>query len=256
MEAKNSGRLFYDSSNSDGCQEFSHQFKQKLGKAPVILTKRGNCTYADKAHNIEKAGGAVAVFINDQPKDVSRTVVSFSGSTFVGIPSILISSTDGDKLVNFLQGSDLKLTSKAYVTVDFSLQTIARRAEYEFWYSSGDYDSWDLLGRFGAYQKQLKKRASFSPHIFTWSCPMCDQDFKSHNCISDGEYCETAAGLEDARELLFEDLRHMCLFELYGNKRKDYFWLYVETATELCKYPTESCSRLVHKELTLPWKKT
>jgi hypothetical protein len=65
---------------------------------------RGHCTFVTKVRNIERAGGSLAVIIDDQNTDINNVIMSDDGTgTGILIPAMLISKKDGDKLKEYLK---------------------------------------------------------------------------------------------------------------------------------------------------------
>ena len=55
------GRIYYDTNNINGCNTFGdfdfnfHDIKSNI--IPIIIVKRGDCSFVKKIRNIERAGG-------------------------------------------------------------------------------------------------------------------------------------------------------------------------------------------------------
>ena len=64
---------------------------------PIFLVDRGHCTFVTKVRNIEKAGGSLAVIIDDHEyDDVTKVIMSDDGTgTGIRIPAMLISKHAG-----------------------------------------------------------------------------------------------------------------------------------------------------------------
>lgn len=96
------------------------------------------------------------------------------------------------------------------------------RVEYELWYSSFlDVDT-RMIYDLGSHERAFGADALFTPRILTYSCKDCDEDIKSKNCVSNGEYCvymprnpipEEMAGVTGV-QLLVESLRARCVYEV------------------------------------------
>ena len=71
---------------------------------PIVLVDRGGCHFVTKVRNIEKAGGSLAVVIDDKLDEIPKHVIMSDDGTGAGIriPSMLIGKKDGDVLKNFL----------------------------------------------------------------------------------------------------------------------------------------------------------
>ncbi len=56
-----------------------------------------------KVRNIERAGGSLAVIINDTPEDINKVIMSDDGTgTGIRIPAMLIGKKEGQILKDFL----------------------------------------------------------------------------------------------------------------------------------------------------------
>jgi len=102
------GRLYYNESNKDGCTRanFTNDFTGDPDGilTPIFLVERGGCSFVTKVRNIEKAGGSLAVIIDDSNNNVRDIIMSDDGSgAGIRIPSMLISKRDGTILKNFLK---------------------------------------------------------------------------------------------------------------------------------------------------------
>ena len=64
------GRIYYNPDNSKGCSKtaFTEDFSGDPDGilTPIFLVDRGECTFVTKVRNIEKAGGSLAVIIDDK----------------------------------------------------------------------------------------------------------------------------------------------------------------------------------------------
>lgn len=60
------------------------------------MVDRGHCTFVTKVRNIEKAGGSLAVIIDDQQEDIQKVIMSDDGTgTGIRIPAMIIGRKDG-----------------------------------------------------------------------------------------------------------------------------------------------------------------
>lgn len=63
---------------------------------PIFLVERGDCTFVTKVRNIQKAGGSLAVIIDDLNEDVDNVIMSDDGTgTGIRIPAMIIGRKDG-----------------------------------------------------------------------------------------------------------------------------------------------------------------
>jgi hypothetical protein len=81
---------------------------------PIFLVDRGECTFVTKVRNIEKAGGSLAVIIDDQNEDIKHVIMSDDGTgTGIRIPAMIIGKKDGQILKDFLTKERKDLAAQA-----------------------------------------------------------------------------------------------------------------------------------------------
>jgi hypothetical protein len=69
----------------------------------IGLTARGNCKFVNKARNVEHAGGALAVIVDNLEEDVETIIPSDDGTGVgINIPTMLIDKAEGDHLIDFI----------------------------------------------------------------------------------------------------------------------------------------------------------
>ena len=217
---------------------------------------RGDCSFVTKVRNIEKAGGSLAVIIdNTNTKNVRDIIMSDDGTgAGIRIPSMLISKKDGEILKEFLRKSDPFLAASAALSAEFVMENPDNTVEMQLWYTSSNDRAMDFIQYFAEeIDKFDKEDVEFVPRIVTWSCPSCDNDFKKKECVSGGKYC--AMNYQSTyilgRDIIIEDLREVCLYKNLKSqgKEKDW-WKYMDRVHELCyEYVTEDCSKSGHKHI-------
>lgn len=73
---------------------------------PFFIAKRGGCSFVKKARNMENIGVAVAIIIDENEENVDKVIMSDDGTGGgIRIPAMLIGSSDGRKLIDFLKRS-------------------------------------------------------------------------------------------------------------------------------------------------------
>lgn len=71
---------------------------------PIIIVKRGTCSFVTKVRNIEHAGGRAAIVVDDKFEDVQYVIMSDDGTGGgIRIPSMLVGKGDGQKLIDWLE---------------------------------------------------------------------------------------------------------------------------------------------------------
>ena len=121
------GQVFYDFDNTDqdyACSQLSdYHFSEKelhYKIVPTIMIDRGSCHFTKKVKNVEAAGGAIAVIINnEQYNDVEQIIMADDGSgRDITIPAVLISKADGEKIKQFIKENPKE---KVIIEFDFEL---------------------------------------------------------------------------------------------------------------------------------------
>ncbi|KAJ1848205.1 hypothetical protein LPJ73_004037, partial [Coemansia sp. RSA 2703] len=92
-----------DSTGSvNGCAPYSQNYNGQ-----VLLVRRGNCTFVDKAAYAQSAGAVGVMVYNNEPDLMSPTSVSPN----VTIPLVVIKSDDGQSILNELKLGTVTLTA-------------------------------------------------------------------------------------------------------------------------------------------------
>jgi hypothetical protein len=70
---------------------------------PFMLADRGGCSFVNKVRNMEDAGAAVGIVIDDSNENILDVVMTDDGTgAGIRMPSMLISEKDGKVLIDFL----------------------------------------------------------------------------------------------------------------------------------------------------------
>ena len=88
-------------------EEFSFGTDDRMShNAPFMVADRGSCSLVTKVRNMERAGAAIGIVVNNNDLDVSKLVMSDDGTgNGIQIPSVLIGKRDGQKIIDFLETS-------------------------------------------------------------------------------------------------------------------------------------------------------
>ncbi|KAL0723326.1 hypothetical protein Bca4012_037925 [Brassica carinata] len=240
------GSVVYPKENQKSCKEFSDfsiSFKSQPGALPTfLLVDRGDCFFALKVWNAQKAGAsAVLVADNvDEPLITMDTpeedVSSAKYIENITIPSALVTKGFGEKLKKAISGGDM-----VNLNLDWreAVPHPDARVEYELWTNSNDECGvkCDMLMEFvkdfkGAAQILEKGGYTlFRPHYITWYCPHAftlSRQCKSQ-CINKGRYCapdpeqDFSSGY-DGKDVVVENLRQLCVFKVANETGKPWVW--------------------------------
>ena len=98
------GKLHYDDEHQYSCQEFDENTKLKRTDdvSPFMIARRGECSFVQKVRNMENIGVAVSIIIDNRPEMIDEILMSDDGTGGgIRIPSMLIGSKDGQKLIDW-----------------------------------------------------------------------------------------------------------------------------------------------------------
>ncbi|KAK0583458.1 hypothetical protein LWI29_037214 [Acer saccharum] len=240
------GSVVYPKENRKGCKgfdEFGISFHSKPGSLPTfVLVDRGDCFFALKVWNAQKAG-ASAVLVADDIEEALITMDTpaedISSAKYIEnitIPSALIDKGFGEILKKELRAGEM-----VNVNLDWreAVPHPDDRVEYELWTNSNDECGvkCDMLMHFvkdfrGAAQILEKGGyTQFTPHYITWYCPQTftlSRQCKSQ-CINHGRYCapdpeqDFSSGYE-GKDVVLENLRQLCVFRVANESKKPWVW--------------------------------
>ncbi|KAK1560212.1 hypothetical protein Q3G72_023628 [Acer saccharum] len=240
------GSVVYPKENRKGCKgfdEFGISFHSKPGSLPTfVLVDRGDCFFALKVWNAQKAG-ASAVLVADDIEEALITMDTpaedISSAKYIEnitIPSALIDKGFGEILKKELSAGEM-----VNVNLDWreAVPHPDDRVEYELWTNSNDECGvkCDMLMHFvkdfrGAAQILEKGGyTQFTPHYITWYCPQTftlSRQCKSQ-CINHGRYCapdpeqDFSSGYE-GKDVVLENLRQLCVFRVANESKKPWVW--------------------------------
>ncbi|KAL1193981.1 Vacuolar-sorting receptor 4 [Cardamine amara subsp. amara] len=276
------GTVVYPKENQKSCKEFSDfsiSFKSQPGALPIfLLVDRGDCFFALKVWNAQKAG-ASAVLVADSVDEPLITMDTpeedISSAKYIEnitIPSALVTKGFGEKLKKAISGGDM-----VNLNLDWreAVPHPDDRVEYELWTNSNDECGvkCDMLMEFvkdfkGAAQILEKGGfTQFRPHYITWYCPHAftlSRQCKSQ-CINKGRYCapdpeqDFSSGY-DGKDVVVENLRQLCVYKVANETGKPWVWWdYVTDFQIRCpmkeKKYNKDCAESVIKSLGIDSKK-
>lgn len=101
------GRVWFDEQNPDGCEDFTIKITGEgdpdTSPSPIVLVHRGGCPFVKKVRNVEHAGGALAVIIDNNDQEIVERIIMVDNGSGGGIsiPSMLISTQHGQAIRKF-----------------------------------------------------------------------------------------------------------------------------------------------------------
>ena len=86
----------------------SHERRREVA-TPMMIAERGDCSFVTKVRHMEEAGVAVAIIVDNSDESVDQIVMSDDGTgAGIRIPALLISKSDGKKMIDFLKTASEK----------------------------------------------------------------------------------------------------------------------------------------------------
>jgi hypothetical protein len=113
------------------------------------VAERGGCSFVKKVRNMQELGVSVGIIINDNDDDILNVLMSDDGTGGgIRIPSMLITKTDGQRLLNFMKrASDTELDTTA-IMAEFMMNKPDNRVEYDIWFTSSNDRALDFISDF------------------------------------------------------------------------------------------------------------
>jgi hypothetical protein len=174
------GKIHYDTVNELGCDEFSlgdkDEIKRQKDMTPFWLARRGECSFVQKVRNMENIGVAVGIVVDQYAENVTNILMSDDGTGGgIRIPSMLISRTDGDALVDWLQSAEIWERDQVTIMAEFVLpHENDNKVEYDYWFTSSSNRALDFLEDFKPFEAGFEGSVKFTPHYVFWECIGCD----------------------------------------------------------------------------------
>lgn len=220
----------------------------------IAVVRRGKCSFVTKVR-VAYNKGAHAVIVVDRDDseyseaDLQRIIVKDDGyGEQIRIPSILISKTQGNALIDAAKKTPVIVELKWDIPTDHVVQM-------DLWMNSASQRSRQFLKEFAPRRKTLNEVVMFQPHYAIFSMPSTDPAVYRDLCSdTSGEYCAEdpdGAGRVTGKMVLEEDVRQLCIHELAkvprtsmeglkaGRATVDYaekYWDYVERLADECPF--------------------
>lgn len=186
----------------------------------IVLLRRGGCSFLRKVSIAQKTKGAHAVIIVDAKgsaltgPQIRRIIVTQDGSGLkVDIPSILVSDQDGEPLIEAARDP----RSQVIIELAWDIPT-NQFVTMDAWMSAGSQESMRFMRDWAGPRKELNHAVRFRPHYHVFSM----QPTTGYNELCTNQsavFCAQAPNspgrLVTGRDVLEEDLRQLCIHELY-----------------------------------------
>ena len=224
------GEIIIDSENfsKDACESFPDNFIYNNPKFksdfPIILVKRGGCSFVSKARNSQNAGAGMLIIINNNNEDIHKLIMSDDGTGGdIYIPVAMISLNDGTFIMDYLLNNPWK---KITTEVSFGYYEI-EEIQLEFFFSSHEEKAYPLIKTISEYYTDFNGKIKFIPRYVTHQSPYYNQKNPKNieNCFSKGKYCyfPKSGSIASSVNVLLENLRQKCVFIFHKDSIHYYF---------------------------------
>lgn len=178
---------------------------------------------------MENIGVAVGIVVDEYAYEAIENILMSDDGTGGGIriPSMLITRTDGDILIEWVKNATPAELNQLVVMAEFVMPTNeANKVSYDFWMTSSSNRAIDFIEDFKPFQQGFEENVNFQPHYVFWECIGCDQRYIESDCYGGGKYCavEPSNDAIKGREIVLEDLRQKCLYDKLKEKNKVGTW--------------------------------
>ena len=265
------GRLIFDPNdvnNRYGCKKFTKFANENplVGESPFFMIYKGNCNLIEKIHNIEEAGGHLAIIIGEENETNIENYFFADevSNSDVSIPAILISRKNGQKLIDYYENNKNNQILIKNIRLELKFDDVEKKSnlvKYDIWYTPDQEKVYNFFKNFKKFHIALEENAILAIRSFTY--PHFNYDISNNkeqkNCLSSGAYCYFPSNnyIEDGAKILIESLRQRCIyyFMIAHDSKKKYkysFWNYMGKYFDECVSKNDyekSCGDNVMKNL-------
>ncbi len=200
------------------------------------------CSYTTKVRHIEEAGGHVAIIIDDKDEKVEEMFLADDGHEGdISIPAILISRTDGEKIINYylLHKDNKEEINKIRFEIKFDIENKNNTVNYDIWYTPDIENVYLFLKDFQKYNDALGDSAKIGVHFVTYPHFQYNENSNTpkDDCLGSGKYCIRPGklGITDGSIIVIESIKQKCIFDhaLKINKKLQY-WNFMSKFHDKC----------------------
>jgi hypothetical protein len=95
---------------------------------------------------MEKIGVSVGIIIDNTDENVKNVIMKDDGTgNAIRIPSMLISKSDGKKLIDYLKRATDEEIDQIAIMAEFIMNKPDNRVEYDLWYTSSNDKGLDFI---------------------------------------------------------------------------------------------------------------
>ena len=233
--------------------------EEKIDKFPILLIKRGGCSFTTKVRNAQNIGASMVFIADNKHENIHSIIMADDGTgNDIVIPSAMISYEDGNTIIKYMNDNknELIIVDANFGVVEDENKNDVKNVTFEFFFSSSEVRAYEFLRNVSEYLNVFGEQIIFIPHYVTHRSPFYDKSNTNpiENCVSFGKYCyfpkETTVE-KDGRNIVIEDVRQKCMYNLSVNKNKiSNYFKYMNSFYENClnvednKRINEECSQI------------
>ena len=233
--------------------------EEKIDKFPILLIKRGGCSFTTKVRNAQNIGASMVFIADNKIENIHSIIMADDGTgNDIVIPSAMISYEDGNTIIKYMNENknELIIVDANFGVVEDENKNDVKNVTFEFFFSSSEVRAYEFLRNVSEYLNDFGEQIIFIPHYVTHRSPFYDKSNTNpiENCVSFGKYCyfpkETTVE-KNGRNIVIEDVRQKCMYNLSVNKNKiSNYFKYMNSFYENClnvednKRINEECSQI------------
>ncbi len=90
--------------------------------SPIVVIERGDCHFVTKSHYAQLMGAKMALIIDDRDENENYVLMVDDGFGHeINIPTIMVSKSDGQKLMEYLNNTDGSINSSVELSFHFDM---------------------------------------------------------------------------------------------------------------------------------------
>lgn len=159
----------------------------------------------------------------------------------LSIPAILISRTDGDKIINYylMHKDNKEEINKIRFEIKFDIENKNNVVNYDIWYTPDIEKVYTFLIDFEKYNKVLGDYTNINVHFITYPHFLYDPNSNTpkEDCLGSGLYCIRPGklGIVDGSIIVIESIKQKCIYNYAKkNNKMDYFWKFIRNFHDNC----------------------
>ena len=142
--------MFFDKDNEYGCDAFKPFTQSNRTDSPIIIVKRGKCSFTKKVREIEHAGGKLGIIVDEVDNESMDQIIMVDDGTGNGIriPSIMINKKEGEAILDFMRSATPDVLNSISVVTTFDIDKPSDHVNYDLWVSSSNERGLDFVREF------------------------------------------------------------------------------------------------------------